>query len=168
MDIFSQKKVLIRLVAILVLLNICSVGFVFWKSTGNPQLAHTNQDDYHDVSGVLVKELGLNEKQAGQIKDIRDGIYAKELTLGEVLKGERDSMNEEMFNNNTNDEHLKTLAKSVSENEYKMELLRIEQAQQLKAICTPQQLEKLNSLVIEIRDYFRPDNRPNCKPPERR
>jgi hypothetical protein len=36
----------------------------------------------------------------------------------------------------------------------------LEQAQQLKTICTPQQLEKFDKLVIEIRDYFRPDNRP--------
>jgi hypothetical protein len=36
--------------------------------------------------------------------------------------------------------------------------LRIEQSKQLKSICTPEQLDKFESLVIEIRDYLRPNN----------
>ena len=46
---------------------------------------------------------------------------------------------------------------------FKMELLRYEQAQELKAACTPEQQERFQNLVIEIRDYFRPDNQPQRK-----
>ena len=62
------------------------------------------------------------------------------------------------------------LAKRVSEYEYKMELLRYEQAQQFKSICTPEQREKFEALVKEIRDYFKPNNQPPRKgdrPPRR-
>ena len=170
MDIFSQKKMFVRLTATLTILNICMIGYIIWKSvgvSGRNKNCNESSEQYHDVSKVLVNELGLDEQQADKIKQIREDFYQKEIALGGILKGERDSMNSEMFNKNTNEEELKSLARSVSENEYKMELLRIEQAQQLKAICTPQQLEKLNSIVIEIRDYFRPDNRFNGKRPGR-
>lgn len=41
-----------------------------------------------------------------------------------------------------------------------MELLRFEQAKELKSICNDKQQEKFEKLVKEIRDYFRPDNQP--------
>ena len=34
---------------------------------------------------------------------------------------------------------------------------RYEQAKELKKICTPEQMEKFETLVLEIRDYFKPD-----------
>lgn len=41
-----------------------------------------------------------------------------------------------------------------------MELLRFEQAKEMKLICNAEQQEKFEKLVKEIRDYFRPDNQP--------
>jgi len=69
-------------------------------------------------------------------------------------------MNEEMFNENTNENKIMTLAKQISNDEYAIELLRYGQAKELKSVCTPQQQEQFKVLVNEIRDYFRPDNQP--------
>jgi len=44
-----------------------------------------------------------------------------------------------------------------------MELLRFDQAQSLKLICTPKQLEKFEGLIIEIRDFFKQDEKPKRK-----
>jgi len=173
----------------LVLINICSISFFLWKDAGKEQPVQQLQDEHgaaprvpylgdkdrntiknderRELAKILEHKLGLTPKQAEQIKDIRQSFFEKEKILEAIIRGERDSMNMEMFNKNTNEEHLKNLAHNVSENEYKMELLRIEQARQLKAVCTPKQLEKLNSLVIEIRDYFRPNNKPDRQPPSR-
>jgi Spy/CpxP family protein refolding chaperone len=199
MDIFTQKKLLTRVVILLVLINICSIGIFLWKDVARKDLPDhqlyndeykddnrarypappprngrseneirndknggpPQNDERQDVAHILEHELGLTQKQAEQIRWIRESFFEKEKILEAIIRGERDSMNIQMFNINTNEEQLKSLAHSVSENEYKMELLRIEQAKQLKGICTLEQLEKLNNLVIEIRDYFRPDNRPN-------
>ncbi len=83
-------------------------------------------------------------------------------------KAKRDSMNTQMFNEYTDTAEVKKLAAGIALLEYQMELARLDQARGLKAICTPQQLQKLNSLVIEIRDYFRPDNQPGGGPAPRR
>ncbi len=165
MDIFAQNKLLVRLVILLTALNLFSIGIFLWKDFSHhhePELFPHN-NEYRDVSTVLKKELNLTDKQVEQIKNIRSDIFDKEKSLATIIRNERDSMNETMFNKTTNAEEVKTLAKSVADNEYQMELLRIEQAQQLKAICTPEQLEKFTGLVLEIRDYFRPDNQPGKK-----
>ena len=159
MDIFAQKKLLIRTVIVLVLLNIVVLGvfirgnIMHHRPPGSPP-----GEGFNDLSGVLEKELNLNADQVLHLKKVRNDFLEKEKLVLNTLHEERNSMNAVMFNKNTDDALLNILAKSVSENEFKMELLRIEQAKALKAICTPEQLDKFESLVVEIRDYFRPDN----------
>ncbi len=161
MDIFAQKKLLIRTIIILVLLNVSVLG-VFIR--GNMMHRRPPEPppggEFNDVLGVLEKELNLNANQVLQLKKVRNDFFDKEKLVLTALHEERDSMNAVMFNKNTDDALLNSLAKSVSENEFKMELLRIDQAKALKAICTPEQLDKFENLVVEIRDYFRPDNQP--------
>jgi Spy/CpxP family protein refolding chaperone len=160
MDIFAKNKLLKWCVAALLIINVLVLGAFFLKEYSQHNQRPIIPDDFRDVSGILQKELDLTPIQAEQMKKIRADFYAKEKLLSFTIRGERDSMNMIMFNKNRDDSLVKLLARDVAENEYKMELLRLEQAQQLKTICTPQQLEKFDKLVIEIRDYFRPDNRP--------
>lgn len=116
-------------------------------------------EGYKAVFSVLQKELHLNNKQAILFNAIRGKFFTKEAVLNETIRNQKDSMNIAMFNKVTNDSVVKYLAFKISKNEYKMELLRYEQAKEMKAVCTPEQQERFEKLVFEIRDYFKPDNR---------
>jgi Spy/CpxP family protein refolding chaperone len=104
----------------------------------------------------LKEELQLSPKQVSQLIDLREDFFLKESKLKKVIKSQRDSMNELMFNAQTDTGLVKAIAKRVSENEFKMEMLRFDQAKTLKTICTPLQMKKFEVLVIDIRDYFKP------------
>ena len=160
MDIFTQKKILVRVVIFLVLLNLFSMGSFLLKDCSRKNQSAEQFNKNKDVSAILKKELNLTEKQVVQIKNLRSGFFVKEQELVKKIKAERDSMNAVMFTNAANEELVKALAKRVADNEYKMELLRFQQAQELKAICSEEQLLKFGKLIKEIRDYFRPDNQP--------
>ena len=160
MDIFEQNKLFKRLVIFLAVLNIAAVGAMVWNNTARHGNGPPTREDYHDVSGLLQKELNLSSAQVEKMKTLRKYYFDKESLLSENIKGERDSMNVIMFNKQSDSVLIQSLARKIAEHEYQMELLRFEQAQQLKTICTPEQLEKFEHLVIEIRDYFRPDNKP--------
>lgn len=167
MDIFTQKKLLVRIVIILTALNLFSIGIFLWKDIFRKpprvELFQTRSNDYRDVSAVLEKELRLTEKQSGQLRKLRSGFFDKEKSLVATIRAERDSMNTAMFSKVTDTALVKSLARSIAENEYEMEILRFEQAQGFKSLCTPEQLEKFEELVLEIRDYFKPDNKPERK-----
>ena len=160
MDIFAQNKLLTRGIIIVVLLNMSIIGIFLWKEFHHGPLLFPDNKDYHDVAGILKRELDLTEQQAEQFKSIRADFFEKEKSLTQTIRNERDSMNMLMYNAKTDTAMVRSLAKEVSENEYQMELLRIAQAQQLKSVCTPEQLNKFERLVKEIRDYVRPDNQP--------
>jgi len=160
MDIFTQKKLLVRIVILLTVLNLILITAVVWKDYIRKPPRQINQNDLRDVSEILKKDLKLSDEQVKQIRDLRSVYFEKERVLSEAIKNERDSMNSSMFSNNTSFELINSLARRVAENEYKMELLRFQQANELKTICTPEQLQKFEGLILEIRDYFRNDNRP--------
>lgn len=162
MDFFRKQLIVSRTVIVLVLLNIFLISFLFWKQIrpNHEPLIFPKNKAYKDISFVLKKELNLNEKQVSKLDKIRECYYLKEIDLKRKIKYYKDEMNEEMFNKNTDDNKIMTLAKQISSFEYQMEMLRYSQAKELKSVCTLEQQEKFEKLVKEIRDYFRPDNQP--------
>jgi len=164
MDIFKQKKYLIRTVIFFALLNMFLIGIFLWKDVfRNPPPPPPGSDMPHDVSSILEKELDLSVGQVNKIRKLRTSFFEKEKVVGETIRNERDSMNLVMFNKISDEAEVKNLARRIADNEYKMELLKFEQAQELKSICTPEQQEMFEKLVLEIRDYFRPNNPPPHK-----
>ena len=163
MDIFTQKKLLIRIVILLAFLNLFLIGYLLYTDIFRKPPPQSSEKGYRDVSEILKRELNLSKEQVDQIRVLRSSYFETEEALAAVIKSERDSINMIMFNKSTDEELVRSLARRVADNDYKMELLRFEQAQKLKSICTPEQLEKFESLIIEIRDYFRSDNQPKRK-----
>lgn len=162
MDIFTQNKILIRTIVVLIVMNVASIGlFIFKEIKPNHEpLLFPKNEEYKDVSGILKTELNLTDKQAIQFNQIRKRNFEKQAALKQIIRDNKDAMNVEMFNKNSNLLKIKFLSRQIAENEYKMEMLRFDQAQELKAVCNENQLEKFQDLVLEIRDYFRPDNQP--------
>lgn len=161
MDIFAQKKLLLRIVFVLAVLNFFAIGAFVFKSILPPQRPEpVQQEGNRDVSAILERELRLTPEQVEQIKSIRASFIEKEQKLVADIRIERDSMNAEMFNRDTREEVIRSLAGKIAGNEYNIEILRFEQAQKVKSICTPEQVEKFERLVKEMRDYLRPDSKP--------
>jgi hypothetical protein len=154
MDIFLKNKFLLRLVLFLVIVNLIALGYLWWYA--RKEHLPPPQPDFEKLAAILKDKLQLTDKQVLEFKNIREDFFRKEKKLSQTIKAQRDSMNTEMFKDKTDTLLVKNIAQRVAENEYQMELYRIEQAHQLQKLCTPDQLKKFNMLVIEIRDYFKP------------
>jgi LTXXQ motif family protein len=160
MDIFAQKKMLISSVVILIVINLVSISFFLWRDSQNKRNESIpNENNALEVNTILKEKLQLTEFQTRQLTALRLNFYRKEKVLSKIIRAERDSMNAIMFNKDTDEKLIIALAKRVSENEYKMEIFRFEQAVLLKRICTDEQILEFENLVKEIRDYFKPINK---------
>jgi hypothetical protein len=164
MDIFTQKKLLIRIAILLTTLNMLLIGALLWKDfIHRPPRPDENSNHPRDVSSILQRELNLSKEQVAQIRILRSSFLETEKELADEIKSERDSINTVMFNKKTDEDIVMFLAKRVADNDYKMELLRFEQAQEFKSICTIEQLEKFEGMIKEIRDFFKQDDKPQRK-----
>ncbi len=155
MDIFEKNKFLRRMVFLLILMNLTTVAFIIWKqsqqTSGPPP-----KRDIAKVSALLKEKLNLSSGQEEELRKIRESFFNQEEALALRIKSERDSMNLLMFQQYTDSAQVYTLAQKISENEFRMESLRIEQAYQLKTILDEKQLARMHELVRDIRDYFQP------------
>lgn len=161
MDIFTQKKLLIRIVILLTFLNLLLIAILVIKNFTIAPVPVNPPSENRDLSAVLKRELKLSDFQVQQIKDLRKKYIDIEKVLEASIKGERDSINAAMFTARPDSDIVLKLARRVADNEFRMEMLRFQQAQELKNICTPEQLDRFEDLLLEIRDYFRKDNPPS-------
>ncbi len=169
MEIFSQNKLLKSIIIVLVLLNMTIIGFYEIKNRPEDrQRGKEDRNEKRDVSSVLEKELKLTEEQSDSIDRLRRKFFEKEKILSDSIRYMRDSLNSVMFSKNADTALTARIARSIAEYEYTMEMLRIEQAQEFKKICSPEQIEKFRNLVREIRDYFKPDKNPQKDDKENR
>lgn len=165
MDIFVQRKLLIRLIIVLVAVNLLFIGAYIWRGfTPPPKPDNQKQENTRDAPAILEKELNLTPDQTRQIRKLRDRFAKREQELVDAIRIGRDSMNGEMFKENSNEERIYSLARKIADKEYEMELLRFDQANEMKSICTPEQIKKFDKLVREMRDFFKPGNKQEKKP----
>ena len=163
MDIFSRNKFLLRLVFALVLINIVSIGFQWWERSRGEN-GRPPKKDLNQLTAILTRELQLTPQQAEDLKKIRVLSFEKEEALQQQIRVRRDSMNRLVFSEQTDTVLVQNIARRIAEYEYLTQMCRMEQAQQLKSICTKEQFEKLGELVTEMRDYFQPQQK-NKRPP---
>ncbi|MEI7830574.1 MAG: Spy/CpxP family protein refolding chaperone [Prolixibacteraceae bacterium] len=158
MDIFTRNKFLLRIIFILIFLNLISTGYLLWNKKGGPNPRQPKRDKENSTQ-ILKEKLHLTKEQESAIFKLREEFAQKEEALTLLIRSQRDSMNVVMFHADTDTASLKRIARRVAENEYQMELCRIEQSQQLKNICTEEQLKEFQHLVSNIRNFFQPDKK---------
>jgi Spy/CpxP family protein refolding chaperone len=156
MDIFTQKKYLIRVIIGLAAVNI---ALMLWITVSYENRS-PKQQDLATLLTILKNELQLTPNQVAQIETLRADYFAKEKELLRRVQSKRDSMNVEMFLKTTDPVLMKALAERLAEHKVALEWIRYEQSKTFKAICTPEQLDKFGNLVKEIRRYFKSDEPP--------
>ena len=158
MDIFSKNKFLVRVIFVLIFLNLFSTGYL-WRTMNKRPNRNPPKQEKVGTANLLKDKLHLTDPQVIEINRIRDDFTQKEEKLILLIKAQRDSMNVDMFSETADNMNIKRIARQLVENEYQMELYRIEQAQQFKNVCTKAQLKEFQSLVIDIRDFFQPQRK---------
>ena len=158
MDIFTRNKFLVRIIYILIFLNILSIVFLWSHKKEGPNDRPQKRSKENSTS-ILKDKLHLTSEQEAKIYKLRDNFAQKEEYLSQLIRSQRDSMNVVMFNADNDTIKLKEIARRVADNEYQMELCRIAQAQQLKNICTDEQLKEFQHLVSNIRNFFQPEKK---------
>jgi len=154
MEIFKQNQLLKRGVGALVILNILLIAIVLFNSS-RPEKNRDNNDNERLIL-TLKKDLSLTNEQFEKMRGIRDSFFQEENKVRELVRLERDSMNEVIFADSVNVSKANSFAIKISNHMYEMESLRIRQGQELMAICNVEQRKKFKQLHREIKDYFKP------------
>lgn len=145
---FTQNKLLVLLVAILLVANLCLMLYFFVFKN------HHEPDKSRPVSDFVQKELGLNAEQAQKFKQLRDEHKAAVKPVVDDMKRLKHSLYNLLQNPQANDSAAKVIAKQIGEKQQEWEILIFHHFEKVRAICDSSQLPKLDTLVHRMIDKW--------------
>lgn len=144
MGLFENKRFTIISISVLVLLNLILIGLVV-----GPELGKRDRDrrDGDKRSEYLAKKLGFSAEQ----KQTYDSLNTSHKTETKELQQKIDEKRREMFRLTRVDgvsiETVDSLTTEIGMLVSNMEFRTYEHISNIRALCTPEQLQELDSLV---------------------
>lgn len=134
------------LIILLVALNLTSLG-ALWFTNRTPE-----QPFFHERRGkmrmdkFLKKELQLSEEQLDAFKELRQDHFEHRKSSFDQLREKKRALIHHATGPDYDSIYVNKLVDEIVEIERKNELHFIEHMKDLKAVCTPDQLEKLSKV----------------------
>ena len=151
MDWIHQNKLKNWLIGGLLALNVLALS-ILWMQTAKTHEAQRKEQGVRPSGSVklLTKALDLTEEQTNQLVKIQTSLLEQLTGNNDQLDKIKMQLAEDLFKNNPDTSRAIAKTKEIGELESKVELLRFMYFQELLAICTPEQKEKLKPIVFEV------------------
>ena len=142
---FTQNRLLVLVVAILLIANLALMLY-FFVFRRKPEMERPQRP----VSEYVQKKLGFNAEQASKFQQLRDQHKEEMKPLIEEMKKLKDSLYSLLRRPDTNDSAAVALTKRIGDKQKDWELMIFHHFQQVRAICDSTQLPKFDSLVHQM------------------
>lgn len=98
----------------------------------------------------MKKRLQLDEKQFNQFQQLNDEIRSSQQRIVRELSQKRDTLMNELTKTNPDTSKMNQLAEEIGELHTRLKRNTIEHFQKMKALCRPEQRERLNTMIMEM------------------
>ncbi len=165
MDILAKQKLTNILIVILVVINIASLSFIWFRELNHPQLpSPPTPPNRENVNRFLDRELDLNADQEKKFDEIRKEHFEATRKFEDKIAEFKKEILSESFNQNPDMQKITSLADSICSAQKSYEMFLSGHFQKLSSICKPGQREKLKDIFFSS---FSPKEPPMPPPPRR-
>ena len=166
MDLVSQNKMKNWLIAVLLAVNLISISAI-WMLAGRdnynaPGPAKAGKDD---PARLLKEVLGLSDGQMKKLEELRAQKPDLMKKYNDSLAVLKKMIAEDLYSGKRDTEKVAEKAKAVGEIQARVEVLRYEHFNDLLALCTPEQKEKLKPILLEVFGRKPPQDELRGEPP---
>ena len=140
---FTQNKLLVLLVAILLVANLGLMLYFFVGRNNH----NRHQGSNHPVSDFMQKQIGFNADQAAKFQELRDQHKQEVKPVIDDIKMLKDSLYKLLQGPEVNDSIAENLVNEIGEKQKQWELMIFHHFQKVRAICDSNQLPKFDTLV---------------------
>ena len=169
MDIFKQKRYLILVIVILVIMNLGTL-FILWVGKPSPSPQKRSQVSHEQekarLEQLLKGELGFDENQVEQYLKMRYEHRKQSLTLNTKIHELKKQMYDEVFHDMPQ-QLSDSLLNLIQAKQAELEHITFQHFIDLKKLCKPDQQDKLKLLIDEFFSKNSPTgiNNENRPPP---
>ena len=158
MDFFIKNKVAGSIIIILVILNVVLISLFWYREFRRPDIGFRDQprsERPERIMGFVKQELGLTDEQAEQFTAQRRKLYDEMDPLLKQIHDLRMKLTEAIFADQPEKDTVYSLISRISATEQQREEAMFNHIQQLRAICSPEQQQKLRKLMREVMMHSR-------------
>jgi len=163
MGLFENKKFTLISLSVLVILNLVLIGFITTSAFDKRDRNRKGDEDRR--AEYIANQLGFSAAQ----KQDYDSLNANHRKETKALQQKVDEKRRAMFrltrSKNASFETADSLTAEIGLLVSDMELRTYEHISNVRALCTPQQLEKLDSLIQKMIRYRRDNSNKKVSPP---
>lgn len=163
MDILSKQKFTNLLIVILVVMNIVSLSYIWYKQLQGPPPPPPQNPGREHVNNFLERELDLTPDQQKQFVEIRKEHAQRTKVMNDRIGRLKKEVMEESFNDKPDINKISGLVDKITEEQKKYEKFLSEHFRRLSEVCTPEQRKILREIFMSS---LGPDDRP-APPPGR-
>lgn len=157
----AKNKVLIFIITVLLLTNMAVLVYFLWFKQ-SPKI-NRNNFNRDGMAESLKKEVGFNNEQVAQYKQIRDKQWDTMRMKFDDLRKAKDSLFNLIGATDVPDSTLNSAAGKIAERQKALDLQTFNHFRAVRQLCTPDQLPKYDSLVKRmfhrVRGSFRRSDR---------
>lgn len=144
MDWLTKQKTYLILIIILIVINV-SVLVILWL--GRSELPKRFPQNPQNVNMFLQKELGLNEKQDDQLKQIRQNLFDSTNIIDKQIWIKKRELQDEAFKENPDSLKVNVIIMEISALQSQVEKYMFKHFSSIKNILNDDQILKFKKLL---------------------
>ncbi len=144
----SKNRSLVFIIIVLLLTNIGVLGYFLWFK--KPPQKPGNTDRQNWMINALQKDVGFTDQQIAQYKELNDDHWKKIKPMFEDIRKSKDSLFKLLSDETVSDSVITLQAEVVAQRQKVIDLQAFSNFKKIRALCTPEQRVKYDSLVQRL------------------
>lgn len=144
----NRSKVFLVIIGILLIANIAMLSFFLMKKDNGRN--EKRPDRKAMIADFLKKEIGFNETQLQQYDTLSDRHRDNVRKMYDNHRSSKDNQFKQLAASNFSDSIINNVADQSAASQKIMELQMFNHLKNIRALCTPEQLPKFDSLFVKI------------------
>jgi hypothetical protein len=144
----SRNRPLIFIIAVLLLTNIAVLAYFLWyKNPSKPKIENSGKPKAKGIEAPLQNEVGFNEEQLVQYRQMRDEQMEALKPMFEDIKKAKESFFGLISSSNVADSTVNALADDIAQKQKAIDLRMYNHFKRIRGLCKPDQLPKYDTVV---------------------
>ena len=144
----NRSKVFLVIIGILLIANIAMLSFFLMKKDNGRN--ENRPDRKAMIADFLKKEIGFNQAQLQQYDTLSDRHRDNVRKMYDNHRSSKDNQFKQLAAGNFSDSIINNVADQSAASQKIMELQMFNHLKNIRALCTPEQLPKFDSLFVKI------------------
>lgn len=156
-----RNRNLLIIIGVLLLTNIAVLVYFLGQKKPEKSATSRSEKDRNGISEMLQKEVGFNEEQTAQYKQLKEKQKEIIRPMYDDMRKAKDSLFRLLSYPETSDSLLNKISDAIAQKQKALDLQTFNHFKKVRTLCTPEQQPKYDSMILRMFRKMGKTSRPN-------